>query len=65
MFAPDWNNVLETQEDLLFGVMDVAHSAGAGMAFPSQTLYLAEDTADKLPPSLRGHSEPNSTDALH
>jgi MscS family membrane protein len=65
VFAPDWNNFLETQEDLLFGVMDVAHSAGTGMAFPSQTLYLAEDTADKLPQSLRGHSEPNSTDALH
>jgi MscS family membrane protein len=65
VFAPDWNNFLSTQEDLLFGVMDIAHNAGVGIAFPSHTLYLAADMSDKLSLSIRDRSEQNRADALH
>ena len=33
------------REDLLFRVMEVVTSSGSGFAFPSQTLYMAQDTA--------------------
>ena len=46
--ADDWSNFLEIQEELLFGIIDVVHMAGAGIAFPSQTTYLATDGSDKL-----------------
>ena len=48
VFARDWNNFLEIQEDLLLSVMDIVHKAGARIALPSQTLYLAADGADAL-----------------
>lgn len=48
VFAHDWNNFLETQEELLFGIMDTVEKAGAGIAFPTQTLFLAADTSDKI-----------------
>jgi MscS family membrane protein len=34
---------LEVQEDLLLRMMDVINASGSGLAFPSQTLYLAKD----------------------
>jgi MscS family membrane protein len=46
--AHDWSNFLEIQEELLFGIMDIVEKAGARIAFPSQTTYLATDTSDKL-----------------
>jgi MscS family membrane protein len=49
VFAHDWNNFLEIQEELLFGIMDTVEKAGAGIAFPTQTLFLAADTSDKIP----------------
>jgi MscS family membrane protein len=36
---------LEICEDLNLRIMDVVSQAGAGFAFPSQTTYLARDTA--------------------
>lgn len=48
LFAHDWNNFLEIQEELLFGIMDTIQKAGAGMAFPTQTLFLAKDTVDEI-----------------
>ena len=48
LFAHDWNNFLEIQEELLFGIMDTIQKAGAGMAFPTQTLFLAKDVTDKI-----------------
>jgi MscS family membrane protein len=48
VFASDWNNFLEIQEELLYGVMDLVQKVGAAIAFPSQTLYLASDKSDKL-----------------
>ena len=65
VFARDWNNFLEIQESLLLSVMDIAHKAGVGIAFPSQTLYLAVDTSEKLTQPIRDDSEQNRADALH
>ena len=65
VFAPDWNNFLEIQEELLFGIMDIVRKAGAEIAFPSQTLYLAADKSDKLTQAIRDHGERNKADALN
>jgi len=48
VFASDWNNFLEIQEELLYGIMDMVQKVGAAIALPSQTLYLATDKSDKL-----------------
>jgi MscS family membrane protein len=61
----DWNNFLEIQEELLLGIMDVVEKAGAGMAFPSQTLYLASDTSAKRTQAIRDRSERPKADALN
>lgn len=45
VFTRDWNNFLEIQEEFLLGIMEIVQKAGAGIAFPSQTLYLAHDTS--------------------
>lgn len=45
VFASDWNNFLEIQEELLHGIRDVIQKAGAGVALPSRRLHFA---ADKL-----------------
>jgi MscS family membrane protein len=65
VLARDWNTFLEIQEDLLLGVMDIVHKVGAGIAFPSQTLYLAADTSDKRTRAIRDQSEQKRADALH
>jgi MscS family membrane protein len=39
--ARDWNHFLEIQEQLLFGVAEIVNRAGTGIAFPSQTMYVA------------------------
>ena len=65
VFARDWNNFLEIQESLLLSVMDIVHKAGVGIAFPSQTLYLAVDTSEKLTQPIRGDRETKKADALH
>jgi MscS family membrane protein len=41
VYARDWPHFLEIQERLLFQVMDTVSAAGAALAYPSQTLYLA------------------------
>ena len=41
VLARDWDHFLEIQEQLLFAVTDVVSRAGAEMAFPSQTMYVA------------------------
>ena len=48
VFGSDWNHFLDVQEELLFGIMEVVQRAGAEFAFPSQTMYLAADSYDKL-----------------
>jgi len=41
--AADFEQFLEIQEDLLLCMMDIIGDSGTGFAFPSQTLYLAQD----------------------
>jgi len=40
----DFAAFLEVQEELLLRIMDIVESAGTGIAFPSQTTYLAKDS---------------------
>jgi MscS family membrane protein len=48
VIAIDWNHFLEIQEELLLRIMEIIQQAGAELAFPSQTTYLAADSSDKL-----------------
>jgi MscS family membrane protein len=41
VLARDWDHFLEVQEQLLFAVTDLVSRVGAEMAFPSQTMYMA------------------------
>ena len=41
LYARDWNHFLEIQERLLFGVTEIVNRAGTSIAFPSQTMYVA------------------------
>lgn len=47
VFALDWNQFLEIQEQLLLHVLDIVEKAGAVIAFPSQTTYLVTDSPDR------------------
>jgi MscS family membrane protein len=55
VFAPDWNAFMAIQEELLFGIVNVVNQAGTGIAFPSQTLYLAADASDQVPQLTPAH----------
>ena len=48
VFARDWPHFLELQEHLLFRVMEIVAGAGAELALPSQTMYVAR------PPAVEG-----------
>lgn len=41
LYARDWNHFLELQEQLLFGITEIVEKAGTAIAFPSQTMYVA------------------------
>jgi len=41
IFASDWGQFMEIQEELLLGVMEIVEGSGAAIALPSQTLYVA------------------------
>ena len=47
VLARDWGHFLEIQEELLLRVMETIQQAGAEIAFPSQTMYLAAHSSDK------------------
>ena len=61
VFASDWNNFLEIQEELLYGVMDMVQKVGAAIALPSQTLYLE---SDKLAQGTRDYGKRSKGGAL-
>ena len=65
LFASDWNNFLEIQEELLYSIMDIVQKAGASMALPSQTLYLAADKSDKPAQVTRDYRERSKGGALN
>jgi MscS family membrane protein len=50
-FAKDWNRFLEIQEGLLLQIMEIVDRAGTQIAFPSQTLHLADDRVQRMAPS--------------
>jgi MscS family membrane protein len=47
VYARDWPAFLEIQEKLLLRVMEIVEHAGTAIAFPSQTLHMAE--GDRVP----------------
>jgi MscS family membrane protein len=65
VLADDWNNFLEIQEELLFGIMNIVQKAGTRIAFPSQTLYIAGDTSKQLAQPIPDSSKRPKADALH
>ncbi|MHA3787801.1 mechanosensitive ion channel domain-containing protein [Flavobacterium hauense] len=44
--APNVDDSQEVQEDLLLRVMDIISNSGTALAYPSQTIYFARDTAN-------------------
>ncbi len=48
VFADDWTEFLRVQEELLLSVIEVVRQAGAEVAFPSHTTYLAADSTERL-----------------
>jgi MscS family membrane protein len=42
LYSRDWNDFLELQEQLLFGITGIVERAGTGIAFPSQTMYVSD-----------------------
>ena len=49
LLARDWNHFLEVQEQLLFNVTEIVSRCGTSIAFPSQTMYVA-NTPSSTPP---------------
>ena len=43
VYANNYDEFLEVQEDLLLRCMAIVNESGTGFAFPSQTLYVARD----------------------
>ena len=41
--ASDYSEFLEVQEDLNLRIADIVNASGSGFAFPSQTIYMAQD----------------------
>lgn len=64
VFARDWVDFLRTQEELLLGVMGIVKEAGAEIAFPSQTMYLAAHSSDKLAHLVPEFAGANASHAL-
>ncbi|HVQ15786.1 MAG TPA: hypothetical protein VMS40_19435, partial [Vicinamibacterales bacterium] len=43
IFAADWPAFLEIHQELLLRIMEIVEGAGTELAFPSQTVHLADD----------------------
>lgn len=64
LYASDWTEFLEIQEQLLLHVMEIIEHAGTEIAFPSQTMYLSSDPMDRASqtrPRLEGRPEPKGS----
>ena len=57
--AADWNQFLETQQELLLDIMEIIERAGAVIALPSQTLHLdsprSGQSVEQTAATQRGH----------
>jgi len=56
LFAHDWNHFLEIQEQLLFDVTEIISHSGTSIAFPSQTMYVANAPAGDLERHVLGRN---------
>ena len=54
IFARDWPAFLEVQEGLLLRIMEIVEEVGTSMAFPSQTVHLADDREQARAPDALG-----------
>jgi MscS family membrane protein len=58
IFAADWAAFLEIQEELLLRIMEIVDEVGTELAFPSQTVHLADDREpSRVPDSLIADSD--------
>jgi MscS family membrane protein len=64
VFACDWAEFLRIQEELLLSVIDIVHRAGAEVAFPSHTTYLAAESTEMLARLIPRFSAAHQTDTL-
>jgi MscS family membrane protein len=46
VLTPDWAGFLAVQEGLLISVMGIIEASGTSFAFPSQTMYITNDTGN-------------------
>jgi MscS family membrane protein len=60
VLARDWSSFLETQQNLLLDVIEIVQAAGTGLAYPSQTLYLARSDAPGGDDPLDTTKDPNA-----
>jgi MscS family membrane protein len=54
VFSREWSEFLEIQQELLLSVMDIVKRAGTEIAFPSQTLYVAQNSRNTLTKTVAG-----------
>jgi MscS family membrane protein len=64
VFACDWADFLGIQEGLLLSVINIVHQAGAEVAFPSHTTYLAAESTEMLARLIPRFTATRHTDAL-
>ena len=65
VLAPDWNDFITIQEELLLSVMNIVKEAGTEIAFPSQTVYLAAASSDKVARFISELAGRRRTEGLH
>jgi MscS family membrane protein len=51
LYASDWTQFLEVQEELLLSIIDIVEHNGAGIALPSQTMYISSDRTNTSVPN--------------
>ena len=64
VFACDWAEFLRIQEELLLSVINIVHRAGAEVAFPSHTTYLAAESTEMLARLIPRFAATRQTDTL-
>lgn len=63
--ATDWMEYLAIREDINFRIMTIVQEAGVGFAFPSQTVYLADDGEAAPAPDLEARGGTSQTPTPH
>ena len=69
--AGSYEEFLEIQEDIFFRIMDVVKESGTDFAFPSQTLYMGQDTqplekdANRIGKIIKGLAEKDELGLPH